>query len=128
VLKRALKSAKQQLEVLGAFNFPGLFHQLHRRVHVLLLFAVVAFDVIKMAEIMSPVYRENRFSVDFEENPMFTESKLMSLLVDQHEFGEEFDLWTAVNLTVVYPAVHHGVPLGFANAQFGVEADYFDFD
>jgi len=34
--------------------------------HVLLWFAVVAFDVIKMAEIMSPVYRENLFSVDFE--------------------------------------------------------------
>ena len=114
--------------MLGAFNFPGLFHQLHRLAHVLLWFAVIAFDVIKMNEIISPVYRENLFSVDFEENPMFTESKPLSFLVDQDELGEELDLRTAVNLAVVYPAVHHGVPFGFANAQFGVEADYFDLD
>lgn len=32
--------------------------------HVLLWFAVVAFDVIKMADAQPSVYRENRFSVD----------------------------------------------------------------
>ena len=42
--------------------------------------------------------------------------KPLSFLVYQDKLGEEFDLWTAVNLTVVDPAVHHGVPLGFANA------------
>ena len=128
MLKRALKSAKQQLEVLGAFNFPGLFHQLHRRVHVLLWFAVVAFDVIKMAETMPRVYRENRFSVDFEENPMFMRVKQWSLFCDQDELGEELDLRTAVDLAVVDPAVDHGVPFGLADAQLGVQADYFDFD
>ena len=50
-----------------------------RVAHVLLWFAVVAFDVIKMNEIMSPVYRENLFSVDFEENPMFAGVKQGSL-------------------------------------------------
>ena len=54
--------------------------------------------------------------------------KPLSFLVYQDEFGEEFDLWTAVDLAVVDPAVHHGVPFGLADAQFGVEADYFDFD
>jgi hypothetical protein len=39
--------------------------------HVLLWFAVVAFDVIKMVDALSSVYRENRFSVDLRENPMF---------------------------------------------------------
>ena len=39
--------------------------------HVLLWFAVVAFDVIKMAYAQPSVYRENRFSVDLRENPMF---------------------------------------------------------
>jgi hypothetical protein len=39
--------------------------------HVLLWFAVVAFDVIKMGDTSPSVYRENHFSVDFEENPMF---------------------------------------------------------
>jgi hypothetical protein len=39
--------------------------------HVLLWFAVVAFDVIKMGDAQPSVYRENCFSVDFEENPMF---------------------------------------------------------
>jgi len=40
--------------------------------HVLLWFAVfVAFDVIKMGDAMPSVYRENRFSVDLKENPMF---------------------------------------------------------
>ena len=39
--------------------------------HVLLWFAVVAFDVIKMAYALSSVYRENCFSVDLRENPMF---------------------------------------------------------
>jgi hypothetical protein len=96
--------------------------------HVLLWFAVVAFDVIKMNEIMSPVYRENRFSVDFEENPMFTRVKQVSLFCDQDEFGEELDLRTAVDLAVVDPAVDHGVPFGLTDAQLGVQADYFDFD
>jgi hypothetical protein len=45
----------------------------------LLWFAVVAFDVIKMNEIMPDVYRENLFSVDFEKNPMFTRVKQGSL-------------------------------------------------
>jgi hypothetical protein len=43
--------------------------------HVLLWFAAVAFDVIKMAQTTLPVYRENHFSVDFEENPMFAGAK-----------------------------------------------------
>jgi hypothetical protein len=34
--------------------------------HVLLWFAVVAFDVIKMGDASLPVYRENHFSVDFK--------------------------------------------------------------
>jgi hypothetical protein len=99
-----------------------------RVAHVLLWFAVVAFDVIKMNEIMPPVYRENRFSVDFEENPMFMRVKQWSLFCDQHELGEELDLRTAVDLAVVDPAVDHGVPFGLADAQLGVQADYFDFD
>jgi hypothetical protein len=85
-------------------------------------------DVIKMAEIMHPVYRENCFSVDFEENPMFMRVKQGSLFCDQDEFGEELDLRTAVDLTVVDPAVDHGVPFGLTDAQLGVEADYFDLD
>jgi hypothetical protein len=79
MLERGLKSAKEQLEVLGAFDFSGLLHQLHRLVHVLLWFAAVAFDVIKMAQTTFPVYRENCFSVDFEENPMFMRVKQGSL-------------------------------------------------
>jgi hypothetical protein len=40
--------------------------------HVLLWFAVfVAFDVIKMDDSTPSVYRENCFSVDLRENPMF---------------------------------------------------------
>jgi len=45
----------------------------------LLWFAVfVAFDVIKMGDAQPSVYRENCFSVDFEEKPMFTESEMVS--------------------------------------------------
>lgn len=39
--------------------------------HVLLWFAAVAFDVIKMGYAAPCVYRENCFSVDLQENPMF---------------------------------------------------------
>jgi hypothetical protein len=81
-----------------------------------------------MAYALPFVYRENVFSVDFEEKPMFAVVKQRSLLVDQHEFIEELGLRADVNLAVVDPAVHHGVPLGLTNTQFGVEADYFDFD
>jgi hypothetical protein len=116
VLERALKSAEEQLEVLGTFDFSGLLHQLYRLVHVLLCFAVVAFDVIKMSYAAPSVYRENRFSVDFEENPMFAGVKQGSLFCDQDEFGEELDLRTAVDLAVVDPAVDHGVPFGLADA------------
>jgi hypothetical protein len=77
---------------------------------------------------MHPVYRENLFSVDFEENPMFMRVKQGSLFCDQQEFGEELDLRTAMNLAVVDPAVDHGVPLGLTDPQLGVYADYFDFD
>ena len=59
---------------------------------------------------------------------MFAGVKPVSLSVDQHELGEELGLGSNVNLPVVHPAVNHGVPLGLADAQFGVEADYFDFD
>jgi hypothetical protein len=52
VLERALKSSKEQLVVLGTFDFSGLLHQLHRLVHVLLWFAAVAFDVIRMDDPM----------------------------------------------------------------------------
>ena len=76
--------------------------------HVLLWFAVVAFDVIKMPHAPHSVYRENGFSVDLRENPMFAGVNM--------------------NLAVVDPAVNHGIPLGFTDTQFGVEADYFDFD
>ena len=86
------------------------------------------FDGINMNEDQNTVYRILHFSVDFEESPMFTESKSLSFLVYQDEFGEELDLRTAVDLAVVDPAVDHGVPFGLADAQFGVEADYFDFD
>ena len=41
----------------------------------LLWFAVVAFDVIKMPHELPSVYRENCFSVDFKENPMFMQVK-----------------------------------------------------
>lgn len=81
-----------------------------------------------MDEDQNTVYRILHFSVDFEENPMFTEWKSMSLLVDQHELGKEFNLRTAMDLAVVDPAVDHGVPFGLTDAQLGVEADYFDFD
>jgi hypothetical protein len=89
MLERGLKSAKEQLEVLGAFDFSGLLHQLHRLVHVLLWFAAVAFDVIKMAQTTFPVYRENHFSVDFEENPMFAGVKQGSLFRERSELQEE---------------------------------------
>ena len=69
-----------------------------------------------------------QISVDFEENPMFTESKPLSLPVDQYELIEEFGLRSHVNLAVIDPAVHHRIPLGLTDPEFGVEADYFDFD
>ena len=59
---------------------------------------------------------------------MFTESKSVSFLVYQDELCEELDLRPAVNLAVVDPAIHHGVPFGLTDAQLGVQADYFDFD
>ena len=59
---------------------------------------------------------------------MFMRVKRWSLPVDQYELGEELGLRAHMNLAVVDPAVNHGVPLGFTDAQFCVEADYFDFD
>jgi len=54
-----------------------------RGAHVLLWFAVfVAFDVIKMGDAQPSVYRENCFSVDLRENPMFTRVKQGSRLGD----------------------------------------------
>ena len=83
---------------------------------------------LKMTKTILNVYSILLFSVDFEENPMFMRVKQWSLFCDQHELGEELDLRTAVDLSVVDPAVDHGVPFGLADAQLGVQADYFDFD
>ena len=59
---------------------------------------------------------------------MFTESKPLSLFVDQHEFGEELSLGTAMDLAVVDPAIDHGVSFGLTDAQFGVESDHLDLN
>jgi len=76
--------------------------------HVLLWFAVVAFDVIKMTEIMTSVYRENHFSVDLEENPMFMRVKQGSL---RNELGVKLGPRAHVDGAVVDAAVdHHGPP------------------
>jgi hypothetical protein len=123
-----LEFAEEQLKVLGAFDFPGLLHQLHRLVHVSLWFAVVAFDVIKMTQATLTVYIKNCFSVDLRENPMFMRAKQGSFLCDQHEFGEELSLGTAMDLAVIDPAIDHGVPLGLTDPQFGVKADHLDLD
>ena len=74
------------------------------------------------------VYRILHFSVDFEENPMFMRVKQGSLFVDKHELFKELNLGSDVNLAVVDPAVDHRIPLGLTDPEFGVEADYFDFD
>ena len=74
------------------------------------------------------VYRILHFSVVFEENPMFTESKPLSLPVDRNELLKEFGLGSHMNLAVVDPAVDNRIPLGLTDPEFGVEADYFDFD
>ena len=98
--------------------------------HVLLCFALLLLlpTAVKMPHAPHSVYRENGFSVELRENPMFAGVKQWSLSVDQDELGEELRLGSHVNLPVVDPAVHHGIPLGFTDTQFGVEADYFDFD
>ena len=59
---------------------------------------------------------------------MFAGVKQGSLVADQHEFLKELDLGTHVDQAVVDPAVHHGIPLGFTDAQIGVERDHLDDD
>ena len=59
---------------------------------------------------------------------MFAGVKQGSLLCDQHEFGEELSLGTAMDLAVVDPAVDHGIPLGLTHPQFRVECDHLDLD
>jgi hypothetical protein len=88
----------------------------------------VVFDVIKMTQTTLTVYIKNYFSVDLRENPMFAGVKQGSFLCDQHEFGEEFSLGTAMDLAVIDPAVDHGVPFGLTDPQFGVERDHLDLD
>jgi len=57
--------------------------------HVLLWFAVfVAFDVIKMGDAQPSVYRENRFSVDLRENPMFAGVKQGSKISFESDFRQ----------------------------------------
>jgi hypothetical protein len=118
-LNRTDSRARRKTGWLDYWNALDEFGKIH---------GVDLVDGINMDEDQNTVYRENRFSVDFEENPMFMRVKQGSLFCDQDEFGEELDLRTAVDLTVVDPAVDHGVPFGLTDAQLGVEADYFDFD
>jgi len=56
--------------------------------HILLWFAVfVAFDVIKMGDAQPSVYRENCFSVDLRENPMFAGVKQGSAFCNRSKTG-----------------------------------------
>ena len=89
---------------------------------------MLAFDVIKMTQTTMMVYIKNCFSVDLRENPMFAGVKQGSFLCDQHEFGEELSLGTAMDLAVVDPAINHGVPFGLTDPQFGIERDHLDLD
>jgi len=81
-----------------------------------------------MTHTMPCVYSILLFSVDLRENPMFAGVKQGSLVADQHELFKELDLGTHVDQAVVDPAVHHGIPLGFTDAQLGVERDHLDDD
>jgi hypothetical protein len=93
--------------------------------HVLLWFAAVAFDVIKMAEIMPPVYRENLFSVDFEENTMFAGVKQGSL---RNELGVKLGPRAHIDGAVVDAAVDHHGPPDLAQAQLGALCDNLDHE
>jgi hypothetical protein len=50
---------------------------------------VAVGHALKMAQTTFPVYRENCFSVDFEENPMFAGVKQGSLFRERSELQEE---------------------------------------
>ena len=78
-----------------------------------------------MAEIISPVYRENRFSVDFEETPMFAGVKRGSVFWDQDELVEKLGLRSDVKSAV--SAVDYGQALDFTYAQLGFVDEFDDY-
>ena len=64
-----------------------------------------------MTQTMLIVYRENCFSVDLIENPMFTRVKQGSF---GNELGVELGLRTHIDLAIVEPAIDHHRPADLA--------------
>ena len=82
-------------------------------------------DVIKMTQTTLSVYRENHFSVDFEENPMFAGVKQWSL---RNELGVKLGPRAHVDGAVVDAAVDHHGPPDLAQAQLGALCDNLDHE
>jgi hypothetical protein len=107
-------------------NFRG--SDLRGVAHVLLWFAVVAFDVIKMNQIMPHVYRENRFSVDFEKNPMFAGVKQVSLFCERSELQEELGLRSDVNRACRQAPIDDCLAFGLGQPELGLGMQHLDLD
>ena len=82
-------------------------------------------DGINMDEDQNTVYRENHFSVDFEENPMFMRVKQWSL---RNELGVKLGPRAHVDGAVVDAAVDHHGPPDLAQAQLGALCDNLDHE
>ena len=67
-----------------------------------------------MTQTILTVYRENRFSVDLRENPMFAGVKQGSF---GNELGVELGLRTHIDLAIVEPAVDHHRPFDLTHPE-----------
>jgi|GEM_PF-4272188 len=85
-------------------------------------------DVIKMNEIISPVYRENRFSVDFNETPMFAGVKQGSLFCERSELQEELGLRSDVNRACRQAPIDDCLAFGLGQPELGLGMQHLDLD
>ena len=85
-------------------------------------------DGINMDEDQNTVYRENRFSVDFEENPMFAGVKQGSLFCERSELQEELGLRSDVNRACRQAPIDDCLAFGLGQPELGLGMQHLDLN
>ena len=118
-LNRTDSRARRKTGWLDYWNALDEFGKIH---------GVDLVDGINMDEDQNTVYRENRFSVDFEENPMFAGVKQGSLFCERSELQEELGLRSDVNRACRQAPIDDCLTFGLGQPELGLGMQHLDLN
>jgi len=83
---------------------------------------------LKMTQTILTVYRENGFSVDLRENPMFMRVKQGSLFCERSELQEELGLRSDVNRACRQAPIDDCLAFGLGQPELGLGMQHLDLN